>query len=169
MRQWLTVAVFSLASALAHAAPPSDASLQELLKVSRADRIVDQLSGTIDSSMKKSMELASDGEKVSPSAQKQMDAARARFSQIMREELQWSRLEPVYMQIYRESLTQEDVNGMLQFYKSPAGQALIEKMPLIMEKSMQVTQEQIMPRLMQRLKEASAELDSSSSAARRAR
>ena len=42
--------------------------------------------------------------------------------------------------IYKQSFTQKEVNGMLDFYKSEPGQAVIAKMPLVMQNTMQAMQ-----------------------------
>ena len=53
-------------------------------------------------------------------------------------------------QVYAESLTPDVVKGMIAFYKSPAGQTYLDQQPVIMQKSMVITQKMmmdIMPRL----------------------
>ena len=62
----------------------------------------------------------------------------AKFTDIMREELSWSKMKPQYIRIYQESFSQEDVEGFIAFYRSPAGQAYVDKMPIVMQKSMAV-------------------------------
>jgi hypothetical protein len=52
--------------------------------------------------------------------------------------------------IYRRSFTQHEIDGMLEFYRTDAGQAVIAKMPLVMENTMAVMQEDLrvmMPRI----------------------
>ena len=66
------------------------------------------------------------------------------MSAMFKEELSWKVLEPMFLKIYRESLTQYEVDGMVDFYKSDAGKALALKMPLIMQKTMQSMQERMM-------------------------
>lgn len=43
--------------------------------------------------------------------------------------------------IYMESYTEEDVDAILEFYRSPVGQKMLEETPKIMEKSMQLGQQ----------------------------
>ena len=61
----------------------------------------------------------------------------------MRSELNWQSLKPIYRAVYKDSFTQAEVDGMIQFYKTPVGQATIQKMPLVMQKSIQLTQERM--------------------------
>ena len=56
------------------------------------------------------------------------------------------------IKIYAEEFTQEEVDGMIQLYKTPVGQSTIDKMPIVMQKSMQVGYKQmdaITPKIMQ--------------------
>ena len=51
----------------------------------------------------------------------------------------------MYLRIYRKSLSQSDVDGMIAFYKTPAGQA----MPLILQNTMAEVSQMMGP-MMQR-------------------
>ena len=55
----------------------------------------------------------------------------ARLMQIIREEASWEKMQAELTGIYRELFTQEEINSLIDFYQSPAGQAMVKKMPLI--------------------------------------
>jgi hypothetical protein len=57
--------------------------------------------------------------------------------------LTWKKLEPQYIRLYQESFTEEEVAGMLSFYRTPAGQAVIDKMPVLMQRTMVDVQKMI--------------------------
>jgi uncharacterized protein len=40
--------------------------------------------------------------------------------------------------VYTDTYTEEEIDGILAFYKSPAGKAFIQKMPEVMQRSMPV-------------------------------
>ena len=42
----------------------------------------------------------------------------------------------MYVRLYKETFSEEEVKGMLAFYRTPSGQAVIHKMPLLMQKVM---------------------------------
>jgi hypothetical protein len=42
--------------------------------------------------------------------------------------------------LYDEVYSEEQITGILAFYKSPAGQAFLNKMPLLVSKSMEMRQ-----------------------------
>ena len=74
-------------------------------------------------------------------------------------------MRPVYIQIYQESFTQEEIDGMIAFYQSPAGAAFVRKMPVVMEKSMRIMQVRIAP-MMERMKAVMAQSIAEARAAR---
>ena len=41
----------------------------------------------------------------------------------------WDKLRPLYVRIYQESFTQEEIDGLIVFYESPAGIAFVERWP----------------------------------------
>ncbi len=59
---------------------------------------------------------------------------------LLKNEYKWEILEPKFIQIYKDSLTQDEVDGMIAFYKTPSGQTVIKKMPVIMQQSMMASQ-----------------------------
>jgi hypothetical protein len=116
--------------------PPSDASLKQLLEVAQAHKILDSTLAEMDTMMKNVFQQITAGQPASPEAQKIFDKARADVVSLCKEDLTWEKMEPIYLRIYRKSLSQEEVNGMIAFYKTPAGQAVITKMPLILQNTM---------------------------------
>ena len=147
-----------LLSAAALAAPPSDAAIEELLALTKMEQTVSTMLQGMDQELATSMRSMLSEQKLSDAERAKMDVIFQKTGQILREEMAWSKMRPIYVQIYRESLTDEDLAGMLAFYKTPAGQAMIEKMPIIVKKSMDITREQVMPRMVRRMQDMQKEM-----------
>lgn len=140
----------------------SEQSVKELLDVTNARKLVDDVTGQIDDLMKGSMQQSLKGQSISPKQQKVIDDLQQKTVTLFKEELNWTKLEPLYLKIYRESFTQEEVDGILAFYKTPAGQAVIKKMPMVIQKSnleMQGRVESLMPKFQKIQQEALTELN----------
>ncbi len=75
---------------------------------------------------------------------------------MIRSEVTYEKFKPIYVKIYGESLDQAEVDGMIAFYETPAGQAVLSKMPLIAQKSMAAARE-MMATLMPRIQAAAVE------------
>ncbi len=57
--------------------------------------------------------------------------------------LQWQKLKPQFAQVYSDTFTTDELSGIAAFYKSPAGQASINKMPSLIQKCSQIGQQQM--------------------------
>lgn len=71
--------------------------------------------------------------------------------------LSWEKIREDYISLYAEIFTEEELEGILAFYKSPVGKKFIEKQPELMEKSMQINQKQmeiLMPKLQELTQDA---------------
>jgi uncharacterized protein len=107
----------------------------------------------LDPIMRQSMTTVTKGQQLSAGQLQELDAARVRTIQAIREEMAWDKMHPLYVQIYQETFTQEEIDGLIAFYKSPAGVAFVDKMPVVMQKSMSIMQSRMAP-MMERMRAA---------------
>lgn len=148
--------VFLFCSTTAVAAPASDRSIKQLLAVTQTKTLVDGIGVQLDSLMNNTMRQVLAGKTPTARQQKIIGKMKSRTVALMHRELEWEKLEPMYIRLFRESFTEEEVAGMLSFYETPAGQAVIYKMPVLMQKTMQDMQkmtERIAPE-MQKIQES---------------
>jgi uncharacterized protein len=153
MIRFVTLLAFLTFVSLAHCAPASQESIDRLLVDAKVEKMLDTMFANVDQVMRRSMEAAMQGQQLSPEQQRVVDARAAKFVQVLREEMTWDKLRPLYVQIYQESFTQEEVDGLIAFYESPAGAAYVEKMPVVMQKSMSIMQSRLAP-MMEKMKAA---------------
>lgn len=148
-----TLLFISAASATAADAPPSDESLRTLFEVSKVKSLLDNISGQMNGMMKSTMDQAIAGQPSTPKQDQAIANYQERMAAIMREELSWTKLEPMYLKVYRNTFTQSEIDGMIVFYQTPAGEAMINKMPQVMQQTMTEMQGQMGPIMekMQRL------------------
>jgi hypothetical protein len=116
--------------------PPSDKVILELLDVGNARGMMSQMradSGTrLDTALKQMVR----GLPMTPERQAVLDRMQTQINAVIDRALDWDAIQPLYMKLYRESFTQEEMNGMLKFYRTPAGQAMLKKLPLLMQNTM---------------------------------
>lgn len=147
--------------ALAAEPAPSEPSLRELMQVTRARDTIDTMLAQMDTAMKASMRQVTDGEQLSPAQRELVDQMSTEFVALFRDEMTWDKLEPDMLEVYRTSFTQAEVDGMLDFYRSDVGQAVIAKMPVVLQNSMKLTQGRlgaIMPKVQALQKEYAAKI-----------
>ncbi len=154
--RWIAVLVFFL-SLSAYARPASEESIERLLAVAKTGAL---LEGELAQFEKRIAQMTLNqfgNSTVDVNTQRAMDGALKRMAQLLRTELSWAKIKPTTIRIYQETLTQDEVDGMLAFYASPAGQAMINKMPALMRKSSEHTMsivQSLMPRINQIMQDA---------------
>jgi hypothetical protein len=157
MKTFAVVAI-CLASFGAYGAdqPASDASIRQLFEVTQTKRLMDGMMAQMDTMMQNAMKQSMETSELTPEQQVIIDDMRTKLMALVRDELKWELVEPQYLEIYRRSFTEQEVVGMLDFYRSIAGQAMITKMPLVMQESIDMAQRhmsKLIPKLQQLQKE----------------
>lgn len=157
----LCLSALCMTSQSARAAEPSEASLERLFVVTQVEKLSEGLIQQVRTMLMPAFEQALNANKdLTPEqrarAQEFSDEYSRKMAPILAEELGWPRMKLLHLEIYRSSFTQEEIDGLITFYESPAGRALVEKMPVVMQKSMAASQQRIGP-LMQKMARAAAE------------
>jgi uncharacterized protein len=120
---------------------PSEQSIRELLAVMQSHNMLDSMMRQVDANFGAMMQQATGTRQLSEREQQIADDAHAKIQALMHEQLQWATFEPLMIHVYQSSFSQKDVDGMTAFYKTPTGQAVIAKMPVVVQQTMQAMQE----------------------------
>jgi hypothetical protein len=126
-------------------AAPSEASIKQLLELAQAQKLIDSVMKQMDGLMTQTIAQATQGKEIPAKVQKDIDKQQAELTLFTKELLDWSKLEPMYVRIYQKTFTQPEVDGMIAFYKTPAGQAVVSKMPAAMQNTMDEVQQMLGP------------------------
>jgi hypothetical protein len=132
--------LMSAGAAAANNAPASDASIREMLELTNAQQMVAGMRGQMSAVMNTAMQNAMKGQTVTPERQAILDRMAAKMSAVVSEMLNWNALLPIYLRTYRDSFTQDEIDGAIKFYKSAAGRAYVKKLPLVMQNVMREMQ-----------------------------
>jgi hypothetical protein len=136
----LVVCAFS-----AMAAEPTDASVDKLLTLTKADTLMESIHGNLEQNMRQGMKQAIAGKKLTDEQTRLLENAQRKYADSMRQELTWASLKPMYIKIYKETFDQEEIDGLTAFYSSKVGQTYINKMPIAMQKTMSAVQQRMAP------------------------
>jgi hypothetical protein len=126
----------ALWSGAATAAPASEASVRQLLAVTQAQSLLEGLRGQVDGLIQNTVQQALKGKTPTPKQQQAIAQMTTQMAAVVQAELAWHTLEPMYIRLYKSAFTEQEVAGMLAFYKTPAGKAVIQKMPTLMQQTM---------------------------------
>ena len=138
---WLILA----APAIASDAPPSDQSIREFLELTNAHQLIDTVKAQVDTIMAGAMHQATQGKPVTPEKQAILDKMQAKMTTVLNDMLNWDSLQAMYLRIYKASFTQSELDGIIKFYKTRAGQAMVKKMPVVMQHVMTETMDLMKP------------------------
>jgi hypothetical protein len=133
------------AAAAANTAPASDASIREMLELTNSRQMLDSVKTQMTSMMNTTMQNATRGQTITAERQAILDRMAAKLSAAVTDMLNWDDLLPMYLRTYRGAFTQDEIDGAIKFYKSPAGKAYIKKMPVVMQSVMQEMPQFIKP------------------------
>jgi hypothetical protein len=142
---------------MASAAPPSPESVEKLLKVTDVEKLTSSIQQQFDGMLKSAMTQAAQGQPATPEEQEILDNFRKKSMAIFKDAISFDKIKGMYVQIYSESFTQDEINQLIAFYESPTGKMFVSKMPAVMQKSMGLVQ-QLMPPMMQKIQQAAKEM-----------
>jgi uncharacterized protein len=145
---WMLI---SGAATAANSAPASDASIREMLELTNAQQMIESMKGQMSTMMNTAMQNATKDQTVTPARQEILDRMKAKMSTVVTDMLNWDQLLPLYLRTFRASFTQDEIDGVIKFYKSPAGRAYVKKLPLVMQNVMKE-----MPEIMKPMQEKMA-------------
>ncbi|HEY2040033.1 MAG TPA: DUF2059 domain-containing protein [Edaphobacter sp.] len=131
-------------SSIAHADETSKrAKIEELIQLTKLDQLLSQTSSQMTTRMKQSAAQQNARHAFTPEQQKAVDSYIAQIQTITQGAVSWDKIKPMVVQVYSETYTDQELDGILAFYHSPAGQALIAKSPQLMNRTMQLVNTQI--------------------------
>jgi hypothetical protein len=154
-------ALLIAAPAMAEDAKAGEDSVKQLLEVMKVSRIVDNYVAQIDTTVRSQMQQALSAASLSPAQQKVIDTLGGKVMAATQKQINWAQVEPQLVEAYRNAFTQREIDGMLDYYRSPAGQAELAKQPRVQQQGLQFMQQRLIalsPQITQLEKEAIAQL-----------
>ena len=148
MKRFVLVAALALAAPFAQAAPPTTQQVDALMASMDMASMVDGMFGQMEQSIQQTA-LSMLPAEATEADRAQLKRVLGRQEAMLREEMSWAKLSPIYRRIYMDVFSAEEVEAMTRFYASTEGRSILQKMPLAMGRTMQAMQP-IMQSLMQR-------------------
>jgi hypothetical protein len=150
------VLFWSPANALADDAS-KNAKIEQMLELTHVDRMITQMLPQMQSVVAAQMAKTD----MSPEQRQQAEALQQKMMAMIADRLSWEKAKASYVRIYSETFSESEIDGILAFYKSPTGQAMLDKMPQLMQKSMEISQ-QLMGDLMPQIQQMTEQMKQSS-------
>jgi len=93
----------------------------------------------------------------SPQQLAQAQEFQSKLMGLVKSRVSWEKMRPEFVRIYSETYSDDEINGMLAFFQSPAGRGFLGKSPVITQKVMAFSQSQLgdlMPEIQRMVKES---------------
>ena len=137
------VSAFILGAALLCSAAPimaDEASkktkIDEMLQLTHSDQMMKQSLEQVKSmqmEQMKKMDLPAEARAHSEEIQQKLMA-------LLADRMSYEKMKPVFVQLYADVYSEDEIDGIVSFYKSPAGKAMLDKMPQLMQRMMLMIQ-----------------------------
>ena len=112
------------------------AKIEEMLQLTHYDKMMQQMLEQM-----KNMQLEQLKKADMPAeARAQSEEIQQKTMTLVADRMSYEKFKPAFIQIYAEVFSEEEIDGIVSFYKSPAGKAMIEKSPLLMQRVMPMMQ-----------------------------
>jgi len=130
---------------------PREAKVERLLTLTGVDAQTDRM-------MDQVYKMAVDNfpSDAPPEVRAKVEAAQAMVFAVIRDRMSWRKVRPLYGKLCAEAYTDEDLDGMIAFFSSPAGRSMTAMNPVLMQRSMQMVQS-VMTEMMPEIKRIAAE------------
>jgi len=103
------------------------------------DNIVSQFNQAMEPQLK---DLGADAENRRRAQADVQDFQRRVFA-LLATHMSWQTMKPVYVATYDETFTVDELRSLVAFFKSPAGQAYVDKTPVLMNNTMKQMQQAV--------------------------
>lgn len=130
------------------------AKIEEIFRLTKVDQVQKQMMAQMSAMV--SQQLQKD---LPPDQVQAASDAGQRIMAFMLEKMSWDSMKADYLKLYDDTYTEDEVSGILMFYQSEPGKALIAKTPVLMTNMMAVAQKrmaEVKPEMDKMIKEISA-------------
>jgi uncharacterized protein len=133
-----------LACSTAHADDASKmAKVHEFFRLAKLDQLSTQAMDQVMTQMNSGMMQQMAGAKLTGDDQKKLDEFSGKVKQLVNNAMGWQALEPQYAKLYADAYTEQQLDDLIAFYKSPTGQVMVEKTPILMKESSAIAQQKM--------------------------
>jgi uncharacterized protein len=119
------------------------AKIHELLKLTQVERTLLQVQQQNLDNIKSNVFQQMFPVKLTPDQKTQVDSLADKVAAVMAKALSWNDLEPEYTKLYAELFTEQQIDDLLAFYRSPTGQVIVDKTPVLLKQSTVMVQKRM--------------------------
>ncbi len=143
----LLLASACISTNFAFAAPASDQQVQQLLKVMNIDELlqetIQQIRPQLDQQAYQIIQMTVKKDQLNPQEQIVANELADKMYEQSKNTVAWNQIKPVYLKIYKDIYSAEEVQAQIDFYSSAIGQSILKKTPQVAQETMKVMNSQL--------------------------
>ena len=112
-----------------------EAKIERLLELTNGQATMNQVFEQMKAAMAPTIAASA-----TPEQRAQAQELQSKILDLMKSRMNWEKVGPAFVKAYSETFSEEEINGILAFYESPAGRAMLAKMPIFISKVMALSQ-----------------------------
>ncbi|MGA9263898.1 MAG: DUF2059 domain-containing protein [Desulfobacterales bacterium] len=113
---------------------------EEVLRLTKVDKMLGPLVDQIQQVQIQQLQQMNLSREAYSAAQRYLQ----RINDLVAREMQWQEIKNDYIGLYTDAFTEQELHQLIQFYSTPLGCKVVDKMPVLMEQSMQLGQKKMM-------------------------
>jgi uncharacterized protein len=117
--------------------------VHEMLAALRLEETTNRLEQAQETQIQTMSERQLAGVKLDDDQQKAFEEFRQKLVDLLRASASWKALEPDFIKLYSDAYSEEEIDGILAFYRTPAGRAMLAKTPELTERSIAISQQRM--------------------------
>jgi uncharacterized protein len=114
------------------------AKIEEIFRLTKTDQLQKQMMTQMSALMKQQTMAGLTAEE----RQRATDAGQ-RVIEFTMKKMSWEAMKPEFVKLYDETYTEDEISGILLFYQSAPGQAMLAKSPVLMANTMALVQKRM--------------------------
>jgi uncharacterized protein len=146
--QQLVVIGSCLTANFAFAAQASDQQVQQLLKIMNIDELlqetVQQIRPQLDQQAYQIIQMAVKKQQLNPQEQIVANELADKMYAQSQKTVSWQQIKPLYLKIYKDVYSAEEVQAQIDFYSSAVGQSILKKSPQVAQETMKIMNTQLL-------------------------
>ena len=126
---------------------------EELLLLMKTDQMVKPLFEQLGTVMEQQFVTMGVPAEERPKLKKYND----KLFKVIEDQMGWGKMKDDYIAVYTSTFTEDEIRAISAFYKTPAGQTFIQKMPTLMKTSIELSQKK-MPAIIKEMQQITSEM-----------
>jgi hypothetical protein len=114
------------------------AKIEELFRLTQTDQMQKQVMAQMAAMMKQQTVSG-----MTPEERQAANDAMQRVMDFTMQKMSWEVMKPEFVKIYDATYTEDEISGILMFYQSPPGAAMLAKTPVLMASTMALLQKRM--------------------------